>query len=115
MLLELDRGKTYLAVAKTTQTSHITVSKRSRKYADVGLNMLVDQPRSGRPPEIDGAQRAKVTALACSDPPEGYARWSLRMLADRAVELGYVEHISHTQIGEILKPVLAGGAREKTI
>ena len=113
VLLELDRGKTYLAVAKTTQTSHITVSKWSRKYADVGLNMLIDQPRSGRPAEIDGAQRAKVTGLACSDPPEGYARWSLRMLADRAVELGYVEHISHTQIGEILKPVLAGGAREK--
>lgn len=102
-LLELDRGKTYMAVAKTIQASHITVSKWSRKYADVGLNILIDQPRSGRPPEIDGTQRAKVTALACSDPPEGYARWSLRMLADRAVELGYVEHISHTQIGEILK------------
>jgi transposase len=102
-LLELDRGKTYMAVAKTIQASHITVSKWSRKYADVGLNILIDQPRSGRPPEIDGAQRAKVTALACSDPPEGYARWSLRMLADRAVELGYVEHISHTQVGEILK------------
>ena len=102
-LLELDRGKTYMAVAKTIQASHITVSKWSRKYADVGLNILIDQSRSGRPPEIDGAQRAKVTALACSDPPEGYARWSLRMLADRAVELGYVEHISHTQGGEILK------------
>jgi transposase len=102
-LLELDRGKTYTAVAKIIQTSPITVSKWSRKYADVGLNILIDQPRSGRPPEIDGAQRAKVTALACSDPPEGYARWSLRMLADRAVELGYVEHISHTQVGEILK------------
>lgn len=105
-LLELDRGKTYMAVAKTIQTSHITVSKWSRKYADVGLNILIDQPRSGRPPEIDGAQRAKVTALACSDPPEGYARWSLRMLADRAVELGYVEHISHTQVGEILKKTI---------
>jgi transposase len=114
-LLELDRGKTYTAVAKTIQASHITVSKWSRKYADVGLNILIDQPRSGRPPEIDGVQRAKVTALACSDPPEGYARWSLRMLADRAVELDYVEHISHTQVGEILTPALAGGAREKTI
>ena len=105
-LLELDRGKTYMAVAKTIQASHITISKWSRKYADVGLNILIDQPRSGRPPEIDGAQRAKVTALACSDPPEGYARWSLRMLADRAVELGYVEHISHTQVGEILKKTI---------
>jgi putative transposase len=105
-LLELDRGKTYTAVAKTIQASPITVSKWSQKYVDVGLNILIDQPRSGRPPEIDGAQRAKVTALACSDPPEGYARWSLRMLADRAVELGYVEHISHTQVGEILKKTI---------
>ena len=102
-LLELDRGKTYAAVAKTTQTANITVSKWSRKYREEGLNMLIDQPRSGRPPEIDGLQRAKVTALACSDPPAGYARWSLRLLADKVVELGYVEHISHTQVGAILK------------
>jgi hypothetical protein len=68
--------------------------------------MLFDQPRSGRPPEIDGAQRAKVTALACSDPPAGYARWSLRLLADKAVELAYVEHISHTQVAEILKKTI---------
>jgi len=102
-LLELDRGKTYTAVAETTQTAKITVSKWSRKYREVGLNMLLDQPRSGRPPEIDGAQRAKLTALACSDPPAGYARWSLRLLADKVVELGYVEHISHTQVGAILK------------
>jgi hypothetical protein len=65
--------------------------------------MLTDQPRSGRPLEIDGAQRAKVTALACSDPPEGYARWSLRLLAEKVVELGYVDYISHTQVGDILK------------
>lgn len=102
-LLELDRGKTYTAVAETTQMTIQTISTWSQKYHQVGLNMLFDQPRSGRPPEIDGAQRAKVTALACSNPPEGYARWSLRLLADKAVELEYVEHISHTQVAEILK------------
>ena len=102
-LLELDRGKTYMAVAETTQAAQITVSKWARLYREMGLNMLEDQPRSGRPPVIDGAQRAKVTALACSDPPEGYGRWSLRLLADKVVELGYVEHVSHTQVGKILK------------
>jgi putative transposase len=102
-LLELNRGKTYTAVAETTQMTIATLSTWSQKYHEVGLNMLSDQPRSGRPAEIDGAQRAKVTALACSDPPEGYARWSLRLLADKAVELDYVEHISHTQVAEILK------------
>jgi transposase len=102
-LLELDRGKTYTAVAETVQVTNITVSTLSKKYREVGLTMLTDQPRSGRPLEIDGAQRAKVTALACSDPPEGYARWSLRLLAEKVVELGYVDYISHTQVGDILK------------
>ena len=102
-LLELERGKTYTAVAETVQVTNITVSTWSKKYREVGLTMLSDQPRSGRPLEIDGAQRAKVTALACSDPPEGYARWSLRLLAEKVVELGYVEQISHTQVADILK------------
>jgi len=48
--------------------------------------MLQDKPRSGRPIEIDGQQRAKVTALACSDAPEGHGRWTLRLLADKAIE-----------------------------
>ncbi len=102
-LLELNRGKTYTAVAETVQVTNITVSTWSKKYREVGLTMLTDQPRSGRPFEIDGTQRAKVTVLACSDPPEGYARWSLRLLAEKVVELGYVDHISHTQVGDILK------------
>ena len=102
-LLELERGKTYTAVAETVQVTNNTVSTWSKKYREVGLTMLSDQPRSGRPLEIDGAQRAKVTALACSDPPEGYARWSLRLLAEKVVELGYVEQISHTQVADILK------------
>lgn len=53
--------------------------------------------------EIDGNQRAKVTALACSEAPEGYERWNLRLLANKAVELGYCEHISHTEVAGILK------------
>lgn len=105
-LLELERGKTYTAVAETVQVTNITVSTWSKKYREVGLTMLSDQPRSGRPLEIDGAQRAKVTALACSDPPEGYARWSLRLLAEKVVELGYVDQISHTQVADILKKTI---------
>jgi putative transposase len=41
--------------------------------------------------------------LACSTPPEGYAQWSLRLLADKVVELEYCEHISHTEVGQVLK------------
>ena len=102
-LLELDRGKTYTAVSKTLEVTNGTLSTWAAKYRESGLQVLEDKPRSGRPIEIDGKQRAKVTALACSDPPEGYAKWSLRLLADKAVELGYCEHISHTEVGLILK------------
>ena len=64
---------------------------------------LEEQPRQGRPPEISGEARAEITALACADPPEGYARWSFRLLADRAVEFGFVASISHEAVREILK------------
>lgn len=55
------------------------------------------------PIEIDGEQRAKITALAYSTPPEGHVEWSLRLLADKVVELGFSEHISHSQVRTILK------------
>jgi putative transposase len=102
-LLELDRGKTYTAVAETLGVNLTTISKLAQKYQTAGLGCLQDQARSGRPVEIEGVQRARVTALACSDAPEGYEHWSLRLLADKAVELGYCEHISHTEVSLILK------------
>ena len=46
---------------------------------------------------------ARLVALSCSEPPEGYARWTLRLLADKIVELGYVENISHEAIRQTLK------------
>ena len=64
---------------------------------------MEDLPRPGRPIEIDGTQRAKITALACSEPPQGRAKWGLRLIAEKIVELGYCEEISHMQVGRILK------------
>ena len=102
-ILELDRGKSFTEVAKTLQVSIASVSSWAKEYRERGLQVIQDQPRSGRPMVIDGQQRAKITALACSEPPEGYAQWSLRLLANKAVELGYVEGISHTEVRAILK------------
>ena len=102
-LLELDRGKTYQAVANTLDVNHNTVTTWAKKYKTEGISSIQDKTRSGRPIEIDGEQRAKITALACSEPPEGYAKWSLRLLADKAVELEYCEHISHSEVRDILK------------
>src|SRR5215475_10640485 len=94
-LLELDRGKTLQAVADTLGVSNDTVAAWRENYKAHGLQCLEDAPRSGRPIEIDGGQRAKITALACSAAPAGHARWSLRLLADKVVELGYCKQISH--------------------
>ena len=102
-LLELDRGKTLADVAATLSVTYNAVAKWRDRYKASGLECLEDAPRSGRPPSIDGLLSAKITALACSDAPEGYARWSLRLLADKAVEAGFCDEISHTAVADILK------------
>ena len=53
--------------------------------------------------KLDGDVEAKLVTLCCSDPPKGYAKWSLRLLADKMVELKYVESISHVTVGSVLK------------
>ena len=102
-LLELDRGQTYTDVSKTVKMTIGTLSTLAEQYRENGLKALYDRPRSGRPVEIGGEQRAKITALACSTPPEGHAEWSLRLLAGKVVELGFSEQISHTHVRTILK------------
>ena len=103
-LLALDDGQTLAAVASQAGVTSLSVSKWRDRYRAGGLDSaLYDLPRKGRPIEIDGLERAKITALATSEAPEGYARWSLRLLADKAVELGYCRHLSHNHAAQILK------------
>lgn len=100
----LHRQKQPADVAALLQVSPQTVYNVKRRYLAGGLQLaLFDQPRSGRPIELDGKQRARITALACSTPPEGRARWTLRLLADKAVELGHCQRLSHTAARKILK------------
>ncbi len=104
ILLLLHRGSTPDAVASALAVGVATVFNVKRRYLSEGLDSaLYDKPRSGKPARISGVARAKITALACSTAPEGHARWSLRLLADRAVELGLVEAISHNTVKEVLK------------
>lgn len=102
-LLELHRGQTLLAVAASLQVSRQSVAQWRDHYQSSGLQALEEKPRAGRPIRIDGKQRACLTALACSSPPTGHARWTLRLLADKAVELGYCQSLSHTKARSILK------------
>jgi|ERR1044071_525128 transposase len=100
----LHRGQHPDRIAETLQITSATVYNVKRRYLCEGLDSaLSDKARSGRPVEINGSQRAKITALACSDAPEGHARWTLRLLADKAIELGFIDSISHNAVKEILK------------
>ena len=91
-------------IAEMVEVSYVTVSRIRKRFVEEGLEQaLHEKPRAGAPRTFDGDIRAKVTALACSDPPEGHAEWSLRLLADKMVELEYVDRISHMTIQEVLK------------
>lgn len=100
----LHRGRHPDAIAATLNLSVPTVFNLKRRYLAEGLDAaLIDKPRSGQPCRIDGVARAKITALACSVAPPGHARWTLRLLADRSVELGFCDSISHSTVQAVLK------------
>ena len=102
-LLALDAGCTLQEAARRAGVGYNSVAQWRDGYSQDGLRVLHDKPRSGRPVSFDGSQRAQITALACSTPPKGHARWSLSLLAGKAVELGLVESISRERVGVILK------------
>jgi transposase len=115
VLLELNTGKSYREVASILHIGEIAVAALAKKYRTIvqeandnptdeqRYSVLYDKERSGRPPRISGDEQAKITALACSKPPKGHGQWSLRLLADKVVELEYCDRISHTSVGNILK------------
>lgn len=108
ILLLLDRSqgqkRKLREIADVMLTSIGTISNVKRRYMKGGLEYgLHDRPRPGAKPKIDGEVEAHLIALVCSDPPEGQARWTLRLLADKLVELELVESISHVAVGDALK------------
>jgi transposase len=92
-------------VAEAVETSQPTVARVRKQYFEEGLEAALNR----RPPnreyqrKLDGEQEARLIALACSEPPEGQARWSLRLLADKLVELEVVEDISYQTVRRTLK------------
>lgn len=92
------------SIANLLKVGIATIYNIQKRFLETGFEAaLSDKPRSGKPPVIKPQEKARITALACSDAPSGYARWSLRLLADKAVEMGYIEAISHTEVQRILK------------
>ena len=104
ILLLIDEGMIKRDISKALSVDPNTIRNICRRYAEEGIDSAINEkPRPGAPTIFDGKLKAKITALACSEPPEGRGQWSLRLLADKAVELKYVDYISHTDVGRILK------------
>ena len=104
MLLRLANGMSGYTVAAELDCCVQTVYQVCRRYVEQGLaTALGEAPRSGGPRRFDGGQRAALTALACTPAPTGHSRWTLRLLADKAVELCLVEIISHETVRQVLK------------
>ncbi len=82
-----------------------TVQRVRKRLVEQGLEAALNREKHPRvrPRKLDGEAEAHVIALTCSDPPEGYGRWTLRLLAGQVVELGMVESVSPTTIGKVLK------------
>lgn len=108
ILLLSDRSqgekRTDREVADAVLCSMSTVTNVRRRFLAGGLqNALYDKERPGAQPKFTGEIEAKLTMLACSDAPEGAGRWTLRLLAEQMIELGYVDYISHVTVRELLK------------
>jgi len=107
MLDLLDKQTAPPQIAALLGCSLTTVYNVKRRFSTGGIeSALSEKPRSGKPVSISGEARARITALACSTAPEGHARWTLRLLADKAVEFGFVDSVSHNHVRRILKKTL---------
>ena len=104
ILLLADKGKKDGKITNALGISLNTVRQVRQRYAQEGLEAGIrDRARPGAPLKFSGKQKAQITALACSKAPEGRGRWSLRLLADKIVELELVDDISYKTVERTLK------------
>ncbi len=107
ILLLKDAGKKDREIMALLHISRPTIWNLHKKYVEISykhiLDILKDAPRSGRPIEIDHRIEANITMIACSDPPEGSARWTLHMIADKVVEMNLMDTLSHESVRSVLK------------
>ena len=110
ILLNCDEGEfsdkvTNQNVCKVLKIGMRTIDRLKKNFVEEGLEGILEEKKSNRvyKKKIDGDLEARLIALSCSDPPEGYSRWSLRLLADKVVELNYIDNISYETIRKVLK------------
>lgn len=99
------QGWTDQQIRDTFHLARNTVSKIRKRFSEVGLEETVKRKHPNREyvTRLDGEQEAHLVALACSEPPEGHARWTLRLLAEHMVTLEYVDSVSYETVRQVLK------------
>ena len=103
-LLKADEGISDPKISEALSISVPTVARLRKRFVVEGMeNALSERPRRGRSRKLSGKQEARLVAVACSDAPEGYTHWTLRLLTGKIVELGYSESISPETVRQILK------------
>ena len=98
--------KSEVEIANLFHVNQQTVHSIRQRYSKGGLEAAISRKKRATPPvepKITGEVEAKIIALSCGSPPQGRSRWSLRLLADKAVELQYIDSISHEAVGRLLK------------
>jgi transposase len=111
VLLNCDEGDYSLGKSTNEQISQVlkigmrTIDRIKQRCIEEGLDKALERAGSDRVyvKKVDGDLEAKIIQLCCSDPPKGHAKWSLRMLADKVVELGYIDELSHVSVYNTLK------------
>ena len=111
ILLACDKGEfqtkrsTNEEISRILNISTRKIDRVKKRFVEEGLDRALNRRTGNRVYErkIDGDFEAHLVALSCSEAPEGFARWSLRLLADKVVELGYIDNVSHESIRRVLK------------
>ena len=110
ILLNCDEGKysqkvTNEQISKVLKVGMRTIDRVKKKFVEEGLEAVLERKPTARVYEkkMDGDTEAKLISLCCSEPPRGFAKWSLRLLADKMVELKYVQSITHVTVRSVLK------------
>jgi transposase len=110
ILINCDEGKysekiTNEQISKVLKVGMRTIDRVKKRFVEEGMEAVLERRPTQRVYEtkIDGDTEAKLVTLCCSQPPKGFAKWSLRLLADKMVELKYVESISHVTVRSVLK------------
>lgn len=121
ILLDCDAGEFHTSrstneeIARVLNISMKKIDRVKKRFVEEGFDFALDKRKGDRvyAKKADGEFEAHLVALSCSNPPDGFSRWSLRLLADKAVELNYIDSISHEAVRRILKKTRSSPGRKK--